>query len=350
MIMKKINSKDVFNDAKIGGLIGIGISLTFTIATSGFSSNPFHWIGMIVFGFLVGIFMSVGNHFAVCLFIKIFPKYNQLILLLLVIVYVVSTAIFYGFTSLFAFIFRIFSSKADLLYVSLGQGIACVMVTLFFIYAHEKEEMFRLEQENRKLAVVDERNRIAREFHDSVSQNLFGIRLNLNTLDLILEQEPLKAREITKLLQGMVEEVQNEMRLMIYELRPIALSEQGFFEALENLVILFRVRYNLDIQSNLHGDEGVDSQKQLVLYRVLQESLNNIVKYAGATKVKVVLKLQNNSGELLIQDNGKGFVISEKNEDIHLGLKGMKERVEEMKGQFIIESLLGKGTMVRVRF
>lgn len=348
--MEKITYKCVIKDAKMGGFIGIGISLTFTIAMGGLSSNPLYWIGSVVFGFLVGALISIGNGLTVNMFFKMFPNHHKPIFLLLAIVYMVSVVIFYGFTFLFNLIFKIISSAMEGLYVSLGVGIACVMITIFFIYAGEKEEMLRLEKENKELAVVDERNRIARELHDSVSQNLFGISLHLNTLDLMIERDSVKAREISKLLQGMVEEVQNEMRLMIYELRPAALTEKGFFEALENLVNLFRVRYNLEIRSDIHGDEGLDSKKQLVLYRVLQESLNNTIKHAKATKVKVALKVEKGAGELAIQDNGKGFAIKDIDESEHFGLKGMKERVAEMKGQFTVESAVGMGTTVRVRF
>lgn len=184
----------------------------------------------------------------------------------------------------------------------------------------------------------------------TVSQNIFGISLNLNTLDYIMENDLLKAHQINKLLRGMVEEVQTEMRLMVYELRPVTLSEHGFFEALESMVSLFRVRYSLDIHSDLKGNEALDSRKQLALYRVLQESLNNIVKHANATKVNMSLSLQQGSGELLIQDNGKGFAAQEIVEGNHFGLKVMRERVAEMSGELVIESAVGKGTAVKVKF
>jgi signal transduction histidine kinase len=347
--MRKILLKDFIKNAKMGGFIGIGISLTLTIVGGGLSIDPLFWIGCIIFGFLIGSLLSIGNELVLNMFFRTFPNYDKPLWPLLTIVYIVSVVIFYCFTVLVNHIFKLMSS-GNIFYVSIGVGIACVMITVFSVYANEKEELLRLEKENKELAVVDERNRIARELHDSVSQNLFGISLNLNTLDYILEKDPTKAHEITKLLQEMVEEIQTEMRLMIYELRPVALSEKGFFEALESMVSLFRVRYNLDIHCDFNGYEGLDSHKQLVLYRVLQESLNNIVKHSGAAKVKVTLTVQNGAAELIIQDNGNGFITSDIDESEHFGLKGMKERIVELKGEFSLQSVVGQGTKVNVKF
>jgi signal transduction histidine kinase len=89
----------------------------------------------------------------------------------------------------------------------------------------------------------------------------------------------------------------------------------------------------------------------LALYRVLQEALNNIVKHAGATKVRVYLKVDGGTGELIVQDNGTGFEIRPINDashDVgHFGIQGMKERIDAIQGQFLLESVLEKGTTVR---
>jgi signal transduction histidine kinase len=347
------NIKGLLKDALIGGLAGIGVSLTISLATSESLGSPLFWGFGIVFGFIIGIFISVGNILIMSLIGRIIPKKYQLLVIQLALNYIISVAIFYfGLLSIKDIFFKAYNipTWVNPLSISLGVGVASVMISFFFMYAGEKEEMLRLEKENKELAVVDERNRIARELHDSVSQNLFGISLNLNTLDFMIEKDPQKAREITKLLRGMVEEVQTEMRLMIYELRPVTLSEKGFFEALESMVSLFRVRYNLDIYSDMKGDEALDSRKQLVLYRVLQESLNNIVKHAGTSKVKVALNIRNGAGEMLVQDNGYGFEVTEIDKSEHFGIKGMKERVEQIKGEFTLQSKLGKGTTITVKF
>jgi signal transduction histidine kinase len=353
MMRHQYTIKDLFKDALVGGLAGIGVSFTISLATGGSLLNPYFWFGSSIFGFFIGVFISIGIMLVISFIDRIIPQRFKFQSLELALSYIISVSIFYFGTFLIKITFyRVYGIPdwVELFPISLGVGVASVMITFFFLYAEEKEALLRLEKENRELAVVEERNRIARELHDSVSQNIFGISLNLNTLDYIMEKDPARAHEINKLLRGMVEEVQTEMRLMIYELRPVAFSEQGFFEALESMVNLFRVRYNLDIQSDLKGDEILDSRKQLALYRVLQESLNNIVKHAGATKVRVALSIQQGGGELLIQDNGKGFIVQETEEGKHFGLKVMRERMMEMNGELVIESDAGKGTVVKVKF
>ncbi len=347
--MKIIPSKNIINDAKNGGLTGAGISIALNLISNGFSINPAFWVSSIVFGFFVGFLITGGNVIVINAFLKVFPNYNKPLFPLLLIIYIVSVAVFYVFTSLCNLFFLLISPQ-EIFYVSLGVGVSCIIATLYFLYAEEKEELLRLEKENRRLAVIEERNRIARELHDSVSQNLFGINLNLNNLNYVLSDGPEKAQEITNLTLEMVEEVQQDMRLMIYELKPNILSEKGFIEAIRNLVNLFQIRYNLKISCLITGSEELlDDQKQLAFYRVIQEVLNNVVKHAEATNVNIDIKLQKNTGILRVRDNGKGFIPTEIIRDDHLGLKGIKERVEQLKGEFRIQSIPGKGTMVIIK-
>lgn len=352
----KYNIKSLGKDAWIGGVAGIGVSFTISLATGGALQNPYYWIANTIFGFVLGVFITSGNLLLLYLINRVAHRQPYGLALELVLSFVSSTLIFYFTTFLIKASFYIAYAIPDwvnLFPISLGVGVASMMIAFFFIYAEKKNELLRLEQENRELAVMEERNRIARELHDSVSQNIFGISLNLGTLDLISEKNPQRAHEINQLLQGMVEEVQTELRLMIYELRPADLSKHGFFEALESMVSLFRARYNLNIFTDLRGDEIIDTRKQLMLYRVLQESLNNIVKHADATKVNVSLTTQRGQGQLSICDNGKGFAsgaLLDKQEGQHFGLQGMKERVDQMGGQFSVQSAPGMGTTVKVMF
>ncbi len=348
--MKILPSKIILKDAKNGGLIGVGICITQVLMGYEFTLDPLFWIYSITFGFLAGFLMIVGNLFVMNIFFKLFPKHNILLFFpLLLIVSFISISIFYCFTLLFNIVF-LFILPEDILSASVGVGIIYVIISFFLVYSREKEELLRLERGNRKLAVIEERNRIARELHDSVSQNLFGINLNLNNLDYILPNDLKEARKINKLTLGMIEEVQREMKLMIYELKPNALSEKGFLEAIKNLINLFRLRYNLQIKYQINGNEEfLDDQKQFTFYRVLQESLNNIVKHAEATKVIVILKISKKESILTVRDNGKGILTTEIDKNEHLGIKGMKERVEQMNGAFEIHSIPGNGTTINVK-
>lgn len=140
-------------------------------------------------------------------------------------------------------------------------------------------------------------------------------------------------------------------RLMIYELQPVILQEKGFFEALETLCTRFQTRYGLEIIFRFQGDETkVDQQTQLVLYRVLQEALHNIVKHAQATKAQVILTVPD-TGMLRakIEDNGVGFDVSKPISTGQFGLAGMEKRITEVNGAFSINSVPGKGTTITVR-
>lgn len=331
-----------------GGIIGIGISLSFSLSFAGLSKyNLWSWVIMILFGFLVGFFITLFNFHVEVLLYKLKPDFNGNIFFRLSIGFIVSFIVFYILGYLFLIILFEAMPVKFLYYTSLGVGVASIMIHMFFIYTEEQEEKIILERENRKLAIVEERNRIARELHDSVSQNLFGISLSLNTLPHIMEEDGDKAKEMIEDLQKMIQEIQSEMRLMIYELRPLALQEKGFLEAIESLVDLFRTRNSLDIYCNITGDEErLDSRNQLIFYRILQESLNNIVKHARASKVRVGVKIGADNTELVISDNGKGFILTEVDQENHFGIKGMKERIESVGGILKIDSQPGKGTTI----
>ncbi len=333
---------------KWGGLIGIGISMMFLLTFEGSFPDVRICLYYIFFGLIAGIFITTGNLVLSKTVYLYFPA-NSKLFFQFVIRYMISAALFYLTAVLYrTYIYSLFPNHRVIVGTSLAVGIASVMVGLFWCYTAEKDERIKLEIDNRKLAVVEERNRIARELHDAVSQNLFGISLNLNTLKYLLEREPEKATGIINQLQEMVTEVQTEMRLMICELQPVA-SEKGFFEAMENLVGLFGRRYNLEISCHFSGNGGeLDEKRQLVFYRVLQESLNNVARHAGADKVKIVLAIKNGHGKLTVQDDGKGFELTEFNNEGHLGLRGMRERVNEVGGYFKIDSALNEGTIVIV--
>lgn len=329
--------------ARKSSLIGIGISLTFMLAFYESPITLYTLIGYIVFGSLVGFFISLTlglvNYIS-------FSNKNTHISLQIIITYILSFIIFYIIALPFAYIQEL--SKTTLVYIALGNAVASVMVCLFFANIHEKEKRIKLEQENKELAIIEERNRIARELHDSVSQNLFGINLNLNTLNYLLEHNPEKSKHMIKQLQEMIQEVQAEMRLMIYELKPLDLSKRGFLETIENLITLFKKRYNLVISFSLIGNEDfIDNEIQLTLYRIIQEALNNIVKHANASKIQISLQIQEDNIHLSIHDNGEGFNLEEIDKNNNFGIQGMEERIAQIKGKLLIESTVGEGTTIQ---
>ena len=110
-------------------------------------------------------------------------------------------------------------------------GIFTALIGLFFVYSWEIEERLRLEEENKKLLVLEERNRIARELHDSIAQSLYGVNLHLNTIDYLDEHQPQDLPKVFTQLKQILAEIQAEMRLMIYELKPTVFMEESFLKA-----------------------------------------------------------------------------------------------------------------------
>ncbi len=325
-------------------LIGIGISLTFMLSSVGLTFEIKTWLAYIIFGSLVGIFIGLANEKLELIFHQRLPQSGAYILLKLSLVYLISCLIFYLTGLTFSLLVAL--SREYLLYISLAVGIPSTMINLFFTFLEEKETKIKLEQKNKELAIIEERNRIARELHDSVAQNLFGISLNLETLEQILTTNPQQAPQIIEQLQDMVEEVQTEMRLMIYELKPLTFQERSFLEAVNNLLNLFEKRYNLNLTFNANQQEvEFNQQVKLNLYRIIQEALHNIVQHAQAEKVEVKLQVADKI-KLIIADDGIGFDQEEVNSQNKFGLANIKERAAAINGEVTINSQPQEGTTI----
>ena len=346
--MNNINFSAVLKEARQGALVGLGIALTFFFINGGlrYPSIIFYFT---LLGLTAGFSIAFFAELAQSLLREIIQDTVKSVIIETLVTYIISSGVFFIIFSTYN---TIFSKDINIwlsFYFSLGIGVASVMVGLFFKFIKEKEDIIRLEKENRQLAVIKERNRIARELHDSVSQSLFGVNLQLNTLKYQVKNNPESIPPIIDQMQNMVAEAQTEMRLMIYELKPVALKEKGFFEAIEGLTNLFQTRYDLDIDCFLNGNpELVGSDLRLVFYRVLQESLNNIVKHAAANKVELTLSVDDERVKMLIYDDGKGFKLEDVDGTKSFGLQGMRERIEENNGQFEVNSRPGIGTQVEI--
>jgi len=340
--------KDLLSDIGKGALIGIGISLMFMLALS-HSLSFLMIVTFLIFGITVGSSITF-SYISTSKFLARFKFYNHL-LVRIIHAYTVSGLAFFLVSLIVTRLpWSFFPSVKIAFQASMGVGILGVMICFAFEYVAEKDERIRLEQENRELTLIEERNRIARELHDSVSQNLFGISLHLNTLHLILQEQPEKVKALISQVKEMVGEAQTEMRLMIYELQPVILQEKGFFEALETLCELFRTRYNMAITCLFSGDETkMDIQTQVALYRVIQEALHNIVKHAQATKAQVTLNITNTGISTQIKDNGQGFLREQSETKGHFGLQGMEERISALQGKLHLSSRLGEGTVITLQ-
>jgi signal transduction histidine kinase len=209
-------------------------------------------------------------------------------------------------------------------------------------------ENARLYQQARRLAALEERQRLARELHDSVSQALYGIGMSASTARALLDRDPEKAAGPLDYAISLAEAGLMEMRALIFELRPDSLEREGLVSALTRQAMALRARHNLEVQADFCQEPVLPFDTKEALYRIAQEALNNVVKHAQASRV--ALKLENRSGEIIldIQDDGVGFDPQAEYPG-HLGLQSMRERATQLGGKLIIESAPGTGTSLRVQ-
>ena len=199
-----------------------------------------------------------------------------------------------------------------------------------------------------KLAALEERQRLARELHDSVSQALYGIALGSRTARTLLERgEPAKAAEPLDYVLSLAEAGLSEMRALIFELRPESLKNEGLVAALIKQSDALQARHKLDVVTSFCPEPDISLDAKETLYRVAQEAMHNIARHAKATRITLSLLHADGKLTLEVRDNGKGF---DPDGDFpgHLGLKSMRERVANIGGAFHITSRPGEGTVVTV--
>ncbi|HSO11713.1 MAG TPA: GAF domain-containing sensor histidine kinase [Anaerolineales bacterium] len=210
-------------------------------------------------------------------------------------------------------------------------------------------ENARLYEQARQLAILDERQRLARELHDSVTQSLYGISLyaqaatgNINAGQV--EQ----AGQYLEDIQNTAQESLADMRLLIYELRPPILDKEGLIAALQNRLISVedRVRISSSIQTNLTG--RLPSEVEEGLYQITREALNNIIKHARAKNILIRIQKEAESVSMEISDDGIGFFPESARRKGCLGLINMQERAQSQGWQIEIESSPGNGTRIKV--
>lgn len=225
------------------------------------------------------------------------------------------------------------------------------LITAFANQAGVALENISLYQQVQETAALEERQHLARELHDSVSQALYSIVLGTHAARKQLERSPEQASQALEYVQNLAEAGLAEMRALIFELRPEVLEQEGLAAALRKQVEALEVRHA--ICAEFTSDEELKpftlpfATKQ-ALYRVAQEALHNVVKHARAKHVQVKLSSKGKHVELSIWDDGNGF---DTKQDFpgHLGLKSMRERSLSLGGSFNVESVPRQGTTITVR-
>jgi signal transduction histidine kinase len=196
----------------------------------------------------------------------------------------------------------------------------------------------------------DERQRLARELHDSALQALYGIAMAAQAARRTAEGTPESDRLIEALdyIVDQSEAALVELRSLIFGLRPESLAEEGLVAGLRRLTAAVAARHKLHAEVVAETEPDIHNSAKEALYRIAQESLQNVVKHASARVVRVHLVSEGDKVELVIDDDGIGFD-SEADHPGHLGLRGMEQRATAQNLELTVRSRPGGGVEVRVR-
>lgn len=212
--------------------------------------------------------------------------------------------------------------------------------------AHEQLRAYAGQAE--ELAVAQERNRLARELHDSVAQTLYGLTLQSEAAARKLAARQLdQVADYLQFFQTSTQQTLQETRLLIFELRPSILDDVGLAAALQARLDAVERRSGLHCQVHLDDVEALPPQVEMALYRIAQEALNNVLKHARADTVELALSHDGQSVHLQIADDGQGFEPQTARQGGY-GLQGMEERAEQVGASLTLQSVPGAGTRVTV--
>lgn len=207
------------------------------------------------------------------------------------------------------------------------------------------EELQATQRKLQELAVVDERNRLARDLHDSVKQQVFAISMQLSAARASLKEDN-KAYPSVAQAEKLAQQAGAELTTLIHQLRPPVLEHKSLTEAIRMNVNDWKHQNNIETELNI-GEVSVSPDGEQALFRVLQEALANVARHSQANKVWVSLKSENDDVTLIVKDNGTGYDAKRITKGI--GLDSMKERLAAVHGTLEISSRQSHGTSVTAR-
>lgn len=194
----------------------------------------------------------------------------------------------------------------------------------------------------------EDRQRIARDLHDTSLQNLAHLIHKIELSSLYIDEDPIKARLELSIINNVLKKTIDEIRNTIFDLRPMTFDDLGLKASFERLLVNLNENQKYFIDTDI---DDVSCENNLILvsvYRVVQECLNNIDKHADAEKIIFSCKNNDNKCIITIQDDGKGFDVDKSPEGKHFGLTLMKERIKLVNGKIQISSKENKGTCIQI--
>jgi signal transduction histidine kinase len=220
------------------------------------------------------------------------------------------------------------------------------LIVLLAAHAAIAIENARLHERSRELSIVEERNRLARELHDSVTQQLFGVVLAAQTARDLLERGDAAGEQLER-VQALAHGAMDELRSVVFELRPASLEAEGLAQALRKHVEVLRRVTGRAITLRVAGRPALAAGPAGQVFRIAQEALQNAVRHSGAERIEVGLEDGGGRLRLSVGDDGDGFDASVPGlRGRRLGLTSMEERAAELGGTLTVDSRPGAGTTV----
>lgn len=204
-----------------------------------------------------------------------------------------------------------------------------------------------ISEETREEILEKERHRIARELHDSVSQQLFAAAMLLSTVQADTNDLPTPVRKQIDVTSKIVGEAQSEMRALLLHLRPVKLDGKSLKKGIEQLLDELKTKVHIDIKHDIE-DVNLTEVVENHLFRIVQELISNVLRHAKASEVEVYLKRLDNFYQLRFIDDGVGFDLNEQKSS-GFGLRNIKERIAGLGGNVRIVSFPNQGTSVEIR-
>lgn len=196
----------------------------------------------------------------------------------------------------------------------------------------------------------EERRRVARDIHDGPAQSIANIVFRAEICERLIDKDPVRAKEELKALGDHIRLTLSEIRKIIFDLRPMALDDLGLMPTIRGVLDVFHEQYGLLTEISLTGKERrLEPHVEIGVFRVVQEVLNNVVKHAEASTVRVRIDFAPADVTVIVEDDGKGFdLVNEEKPSGHYGIMGMRERVQLLAGKLTIKSAPRQGTKVMI--